>query len=254
MTMPASFVALGDSFTEGLDDLRDDGTYAGWADRVAERLASHQPGFGYANLAVRGKLLGQIVDEQVPRAVAMRPAVASLAGGTNDMLRSGFDADRLGARLREGALALAGCGARVVLVTGGDPTGRLPWAGRLLPRVVAFNGHVRRVAAEVDAVVVDLWPTRVWDDARLWSADRLHLNSLGHERVAAAALEALGHSVDLDWREPLQPGLVPSWRAARADDVRWARAHLAPWVFRRVRGQSSGDGMAPKRPDLTPYF
>jgi hypothetical protein len=30
--MYETFVALGDSFTEGLDDVRPDGSYRGWAD------------------------------------------------------------------------------------------------------------------------------------------------------------------------------------------------------------------------------
>ncbi|HVF19539.1 MAG TPA: SGNH/GDSL hydrolase family protein [Mycobacteriales bacterium] len=253
MTRYPSFVAVGDSFTEGLDDPRGDGTFAGWADRVAERLAHLEPDFAYANLAVRGKLLGQIVEQQVPVAAAMRPALVSLAGGTNDMLRPGFDADALGAALRTGVATLRNSGAQVVLFTGGDPSGRLPWASRLLPKVVALNDLVRAIAADLDTVLVDLWPTRVWDDVRLWSDDRLHLNTTGHARVASAVLEALGVPNDDDWRAPLPPAPPRPWHATRADDLRWARTHLAPWVGRRLRGRSSGDAVEPKRPQLTPY-
>ena len=57
-----SFVAVGDSFTEGMSDLLPDGSYRGWADLLAGRLAAGAPDFRYANLAVRGKLIGQIVD------------------------------------------------------------------------------------------------------------------------------------------------------------------------------------------------
>ncbi|GAA2905465.1 hypothetical protein GCM10020220_113400 [Nonomuraea rubra] len=76
-----SFVALGDSFTEGLNDPGPDGHYRGWADRVAERLAADDPSFRYANLAVRGKLLDQIVAEQVPLAVDMAPDLISFCAG-----------------------------------------------------------------------------------------------------------------------------------------------------------------------------
>lgn len=249
-----SYVALGDSFTEGMDDGRPDGSYVGWADRLAARLAADAaPGFSYANLAVRGKLLREVVAEQVPHAVQMRPDLVSIVAGTNDMLRSGFDADALGRLLRTAALELAGTGARVLFICGGDPRGRLPWAKRLAPRVAAYNAHVRETAAEVDGVLVDLWPTRLWDDTRLWAPDRLHLNRDGHERVTLAALEALGYDVELDWRTPLPPAARTPWRDARLDDAQWVRTHLAPWLVRRVRGQSSGDSVRPKRPELAAY-
>jgi lysophospholipase L1-like esterase len=77
-----TFVALGDSFTEGLDDPRpDQAGYLGWADRFAQLLAAQQPGLRYANLAIRGKVLAQVADEQVPQAIAMAPDLVSLAAG-----------------------------------------------------------------------------------------------------------------------------------------------------------------------------
>lgn len=61
------YVAVGDSCAEGLDDPYPDGSgYRGWADLTAEQLAA--PGFQYANLAVRGRRLDQILAEQVPTA------------------------------------------------------------------------------------------------------------------------------------------------------------------------------------------
>lgn len=250
--MLSSFVALGDSFTEGMADPRHDGTYRGWADRVAERLALEHDGFAYANLAIRGRLLGPIVDEQVPVAAAMGAELVSLAGGTNDMLRTGFDADRLGAQLRSAVATLTAAGSRVLLFRGGDPRGRGAWGKRLVPKVVALNNHVLALATEFDCVVVDLWSCRIWDDERLWAEDRLHLNAEGHRRVALAALEAVGLDIDEDWRRPLPVASPTPWRAQRVADAQWARRHLAPWVMRRVRGQSSGDQVEPKRPVLTP--
>ena len=62
-----AFVALGDSFTEGLGDPHPDGTgYRGWADRFAERLAASRPGLRYANLAVRGKVVADVAADQIP--------------------------------------------------------------------------------------------------------------------------------------------------------------------------------------------
>lgn len=94
-----SFVAVGDSFTEGMSDALPDGSYRGWADLLAARLAAAArppsgepaaaPGFRYANLAVRGKLIGQIADEQCGPAAAMGADLVTLVGGLNDVLRHG---------------------------------------------------------------------------------------------------------------------------------------------------------------------
>src|SRR5512142_2623698 len=87
-----NFVAMGDSFTEGLDDPYPDGTYRGWADLVAARLAVESgPDFRYANLAIRGKVLDQLVDEQLDPTLAMRPDLISVAAGGNDVLRPVLD-------------------------------------------------------------------------------------------------------------------------------------------------------------------
>src|SRR5579859_5684759 len=115
-----SFIALGDSFTEGLNDEGLNGTYIGWADRVATVLAGQTASFRYANLAVRGKLLRDVVDEQVGPAVAMAPDLVSLAAGGNDILRRA-DVDDL-AGLFDGAVRkLRGAGCRVMIFTGFDP-------------------------------------------------------------------------------------------------------------------------------------
>ena len=92
----ARLVCIGDSFTEGMcDELRADGHYLGWADRVARSLAQVSASSGgqveYANLAVRGKLLDQVVDEQVPVAVALAPSILTFHAGPNDVLRRGTD-------------------------------------------------------------------------------------------------------------------------------------------------------------------
>lgn len=255
---PASFVALGDSFTEGLDDVRPDGSHRGWADLVAERLAVGTPDFRYANLAVRGRLLSEIVAEQVPAAVALGADLVSLAGGTNDVLRRRYDPAAVHLLLDEAVGTLAASGARVVLFTGTDPSRRLPGARRLLPRIAALNEAAARVAGAYDTVLVDMSGDRAFDDRRLWSEDRLHLSAPGHRRVADAVLTALG--LDPATGRPAAAGSLPTpgadmrlpWRQARLDDVRWARRHLAPWVHRRITGRSSGDARVPKRPELAP--
>src|SRR3954465_12367437 len=90
-----SLVAVGDSFTEGMSDLLPDGSYRGWADLLAARMTARTPGFRYANLAARGKLIGQIVAGQVETAAAMGADVVTLVGGLNDALRPRCDMGRV---------------------------------------------------------------------------------------------------------------------------------------------------------------
>lgn len=250
---PRSFVAIGDSFTEGLDDAAPDGGpgFRGWADRVAEALAADDPDFRYANLAVRGRKLPQIVDEQVPRAAELAPDLVSLAGGTNDVLRPKVDLDALGVALEEGVARLRAAGSTVLLFQSVDPTPRSRLIGRVLPRIQALTRMVEECAARHDCLVVPLWGEPVFAHASMWSVDRLHLSAEGHARVAGAVLETLGVG-DRRWADPLAP-LPPTGRWTRlSDDARWARAHLAPWVVRRIRGVSSGDTVTAKHPDLAP--
>ncbi|MFD9648930.1 hypothetical protein ACFWWN_36355, partial [Streptomyces sp. NPDC059082] len=88
---------------------------------------------------------------------------------------------------------------------------------------------------------------------RLWDVDRLHLTADGHRRVAEAVWQALGLAPEEDWRTPLPPGARAGWADRRIADARFAREHLGPWIGRRLTGRSSGDGRAPKRPELLPY-
>lgn len=256
-------VCVGDSFTEGMcDDLRPDGHHLGWADRVAHALARQAAEQGdvveYANLAIRGKLLDQVVAEQLAAAASFAPTITTFHAGPNDVLRRGTDLDDLFARYDAAVARVAASGGQVVLFTSigrAGGTGRL--AQFLADRFARFNENVRVVAERHGALVVDLEPVHVLTDRRLWHSDRLHLNADGHRRVAAAVLEELGVG-DPEllvgspgwWREPLPLKPSTSRRDDLARDAAWARDHLAPWLMRRIKGTSSGDGRDPK--DRTP--
>lgn len=253
----ATFVAIGDSFTEGLHDPDPCGGFRGWADRVAAALSAQRPGFRYANLAIRGKLLGQVAAEQLPRAVELAPDLVSLAAGGNDIL-SGADVDVLAAEFEPAVARLQAAGCRVLIFTGFDPR-MFPVIRLLRGRIAAYNMHLRGIADDSGCDLVDLWSMRGLKDARAWSPDRLHLTAEGHRRVALRACEVLGVPVTEEWRVPPSAARRASWRAddphwlaARRKDARWAREYAAPWLRRRLTGRSSGDGLPPKRPDLLP--
>lgn len=250
-----SFAALGDSFTEGLNDPRPGGGFTGWADRVAGVLAERVAGFRYANLAVRGRLLDHVIAEQVPRAIEMAPDLVSLAAGGNDILR-GRNVDVLASHFESAVARLQAGGCRVLIFTGFDPRG-FPVIRLLRGRIAVYDMHLRAIADDYRCDLVDLWSMRALRDPRAWSRDRLHLSSEGHRKVALRTCEVLGLPATEDWRAPLPaaPGSDMNgnaWLAARRQDARWARQYAMPWVRRRLRGTSSGDDLDPKRPDLIP--
>lgn len=249
----SSFVALGDSFTEGVGDLYPDGTCRGWADRFARHLAASADGLTYANLAIRGKLLRQVIDEQVAVAVKLAPDLVSIAAGGNDLLRPKADPDALASAFGQAVAALRAAGSQVMLFTGFDPGG-FPVIRMIRGKTAAYNAQLRDIARRYDCLHVDLWPMRVLADPREWCADRLHLSPDGHRRVALHACEVAGLPVTEDWREPLPPAEAgpPGWVTARGRDLQWAGTYAVPWLHRRLRGVSSGDGMSAKRPDLLP--
>jgi lysophospholipase L1-like esterase len=244
-----SFVALGDSFTEGIGDPYPDGTHQGWADRFARYLAVTSPGLTYANLAIRGKLLGQVISEQVPAAIRLAPDLVSIAAGGNDLLRPSSDPDALAASFGQAVAALRSAGCTVMLFTGFDPGG-FPLIRLVRGKVAAYNAQLRHIAQRHDCLHVDLWSMTVLADTRAWCPDRLHLAPDGHRRVALRACEVADVPAPDDWREPLPALSATGWLTARRGDLSWARRYAAPWLSRRVRGVSSGDGIQPKRPDL----
>jgi lysophospholipase L1-like esterase len=253
MQMPvtySSFVAVGDSFSEGMSDLLPDGTYRGWADLLAARLAVLDPGFRYANLAVRGKLIRQIADDQVDTAAAMGADLITLVGGLNDTLRPKCDVDEVCALLESSVERLAPACKQLVLMR--SPVRRGPVATRFLPRMEHLFGFIEELADRHGAVVVDLYGAEVLSDARMWADDRLHLTAEGHERVAEAVWQALGLPAEAEWLLALPPAVRARWASRRSADLRFTRQHLLPWIGRRLTGRSTGDGRPPKRPDLLP--
>ncbi|OEJ25248.1 lysophospholipase [Streptomyces agglomeratus] len=247
------YVALGDSQTEGLGDGDDVTGLKGWADRLAEHLAAANPRLQYANLAVRGRLAGQVRAEQLAPAVALRPDLATVVAGVNDLMRPKFDTAEVVGHLEAMFAALTETGTRVVTVTFPDIGKVAPLARPLRPRMYALNAAIREAAARHGAVVVEIAEHPFAVDPRVWTADRLHLSPLGHERFASAAAHSLGlPGADAAWAHPLPLPTEPAFaglRAARAE-LHWVAAHLGPWIGRRLRGRSSGDGRTAKRPQL----
>lgn len=248
------YVAIGDSTSEGLDDPDGNGGYRGWANRFAEHVARYQGGLLYANLAVRGRRVQQIREQQLERAIRMQPDLSTVVGGVNDLMRPRFDADALYRDMEAMQRAIVSLGATVLTFTLPSLRRVLPAARAFEPRVRTMNDALRAACAASGATLVDLAAhDDVGSDPRMWSVDRLHANSLGHERIAQALAHAIGlPGVTDTWTEPLEPVPPPTWREAMRAEAHWTRRYLLPWIWRHARGRSSGDGLSPKRPELLP--
>lgn len=247
------YVALGDSSTEGIDDPDGAGGYRGWSQRLAEQLAAAHPGLLYANLAIRGLSTARVRAGQLDAALALRPDLATVFCGTNDVTAPRFDAGRLAADVEHMQRALVAGGATVIGFTLPDLTPLMPLARLIAPRIAALNAALAAASRRTGAILVDFATHPVATDRRLWSDDRIHANAAGHARIAAALAHALGlPGSDDAWCRPLPPPPPRARRTIAAAELRWLRRHLLPWVWQSLRGRSSGDGLGPKRPALAP--
>ncbi|MFD8500286.1 SGNH/GDSL hydrolase family protein [Amycolatopsis sp. NPDC059657] len=245
------YVALGDSQTEGVGDGDDSTGLRGWADRLAEHLADGHPSFQYANLAVRGRLAGEVRHEQLERALALRPDIATVVAGVNDLLRPRFDAAEVAGHLEAMFAALTESGARVATVTFPDITRIIPLARPARARIHDLNDRIRAASARHGVAVAEIALHTAVADRRFWAEDRLHCSPLGHALIASAVAHALElPGSDDSWTRPPPPGIPP--RTTVASEIGWAATFLGPWLGRRLRGQSSGDQRTAKRPSLSP--
>lgn len=243
-------ITCGDSFTEGMSDEIVNGQYRGWADRIADVMAKEVSGFMYANLAVRGKLVHQVVADQIPAALKFitgKETLVTFHAGANDVLRPNYKSEVVLPLYAKAVREIASTGATVLLFTVLESTGAKGktadvWANRF----GKFNENVRTVAAEVGAIVADANEEGRLSDRRFLARDRLHLNEMGHVRVAQGLLEKLDLPFDTNWKNPLPPQEDIPRSKKIAEDLHWFVTFMIPWIWRRLRGKSSGDGRSSK--------
>lgn len=247
------FIALGDSCTEGLDDLQPNGIYRGWADFAAGVLAEANPDLRYANLGVRGRRLDQITTEQMPVAETLQPDLIALFGGGNDLMSSGYTTAEVTRRVHTAVQRAAGIAPKIAVFTLSDISSRMPFGWRMRPRIEALNNALREATTNHKAILVDVWQDQAVHDSRYFGPDRLHLSTPGHLRLAGHLLTALGIEHPETWLAPL-PGLPK--KANLIDHTRWLREQVLPVAYTRLRnrliGREPGDGFLPKRPELLP--
>lgn len=241
----SSYVAVGDSFTEGVGDELPGGTVRGWADLVALGLALASPEtVTYANLAIRGRLLAPIAGAQMDAAIAMRPDLISINGGGNDIMRPKVSIASIADQLLESVDRAVAAGSHVLLASGANPTRHIPLGARIEARGNLLAQAVRDRLPRDGVTFVDNWADAELAQLRYWSRDQLHLGPLGHRRVAANVLSALQVTIPDFGPDPGEP--------ARPRTAAYWREYVLPWIGRRLTGRSSGDNREPKIAMLQP--
>lgn len=250
MSKYTRFITLGDSMTEGMCDDIVDGQYRGWADRVADVLARNNHGFSYFNLAIRGKLLHQVINDQIPiakRYIDGPQTLVSFNAGANDVLRPNYKPAKAMAEYRAAVKELSSTGATLLLFTAietVDGSGKAADLWR--ERFGEFNTNVREVAAEYGAILAEAKRAPFLSDKRFLHTDRLHLNAEGHRRFAQGVQQVLGLDFDKSWDIPLPPAAAKNALLENLRNAKWIITFVIPWLWRRLRGKSSGDGRSAK--------
>lgn len=246
-------IVCGDSYSEGMTDIVVNGQYVGWADRIADEMAKHSDHFTYANLAIRGKTVKQVVEEQIPVAIKYvtgKDTLISFHAGANDAIRPGYDAAATIARYQNAVRELAKTGASILLFTVLEDTGNKGKGSKIWKeRFNEFNKAIWEVGREVGATISDANDLDFFKDNRFLAFDRLHLNQEGHWRVSQGVLEVLGYPYDAAWRTPLPPAKKTPWLKARLIGILWFFLFVIPWIIRRLQGKSSGDNRSAKYPE-----
>ena len=245
MSRALRYAALGDSFTEGVGDVRKDGSVRGWADLVAKRIAKTEP-LDYINLAVRGRQLAPIATDQLDAALALSPDVLTFCGGGNDLLAIRPNLAALRATTESVIVRTQRAGVRLVMLSNADPTAHLPMGRAIRRNALALHDMVCELVDEYGVELVDTFVDAELRRAAYWSADRIHLNRRGHRRVAASVLAHLGYRAPAKWTTSAPgPDPVPS----RFDAAAFGARQL-PLVARdRLLRSASGDDRRPKHAD-----
>ena len=226
-------VSLGDSFSCG----QGVGLRVELSRTWGGLLAAALPDCAWTPLAAPGARTAAVREQQLPAALAVRPDVATVLTGLNDVIRSGFDARAVGADLGHVVGALRSSGAIVLLARLHDPTRVLRLAGPLRravhSRVDALNAAVDGTVATTGALVLDLRQITGLDASSSWAVDRLHPSPAGHRAMAVAAATALrsvGVAVHVD---AVSPGPAPAPGAV--ETMGWLLRHGVPWGAAHAR-------------------
>ena len=250
-----SYVAIGDSLSEGLGDFTFtlDRNHNGWTDRLAGIMAkeAEEAGyeFHYANLAIRGCKLEKIMNHQLREALRLQPDLVTVMAGSNDLLGKEDSLPRIEATLRLGILELLAAGCDVVVANTINPL-HLRVFKPLRHRAERFSQMIDRVARDFEIPVLDVYGIKDFESLLFWADDMVHFSGHGHIAVANRAAKIL----NLRYRYPeLDPIELDPISRGMSETFRWIIRDVIPFFSRKLRGVTSGDGLEPKHTKLAPF-
>ncbi|MEY3920142.1 MAG: hypothetical protein RLZ15_936, partial [Actinomycetota bacterium] len=173
--------------------------------------------------------------------------LVSFHAGANDVIRPKYNPEitlpEYAKAVRELAAELKKYGAQLMLFTVQESAASNTKTGVIWnQRFKDFNKQVRELAAETGAILNEANDGRYPNDIRFLAFDRLHLNPEGHYRVAQGVLENLGLPFDPGYKIPLPPAPKENPIKKKIVNALWIATFVIPWIIRRLRGKSSGDG------------
>jgi lysophospholipase L1-like esterase len=228
------FVALGDSLTEGVGDRVGDG-WRGWAALLAGGLAGPADRVEFTNLAVSGAQTREVLEQQMPAGLCLRPDLVSVVIGVNDTLRCTFDIRAVAERLDTVYAAFTGQGAVLLTACLPDPGAMLGLPGTLARplarRQRAVNRVVHALSDRYGAVHLHAAEGDWIMDRAMWSADRLHPGERGHRQLAVRFHALLARA-----RLATGPAPAPEPQSAaptKSASLWWLATAGTGWVARR---------------------
>jgi lysophospholipase L1-like esterase len=225
-----TFAVIGDSAAFGTGDEAPDGTFRGWAFYLAK---SFRDECNYVNFARPGAKSDEVSGIQLSNAKAYSPDICAVVAGGNDLLRNGFSPNKLHQNLLRTCRELMEQGSEVIMVELHDPNQllRIPnLIKRILrKRVEAVNAVYRKIADELEIILIKTREIPDVHNLRNWHIDRMHPGERGHKilaREVAIQLQRRGWSLTIP-----EEGEV--LKKEKPVQIKWLIANGVPWFLKR---------------------
>jgi len=181
---------LGDSFVEGRGDPAPGGGYHGWVPAFAAHVGLDPA--AVRNLGTYQATTQDVVDRQLPKALAGKPPLIGVIAGVNDLVQD-WDPARFRRNLHTIFSSLGGMDTTVFTASYPDIPANLPvpdgFRRLLRGRFAEANAALAEVITVTGTLCLDIAGQPEWARRAMWSADGLHPSPLGHRRFAESMAE-----------------------------------------------------------------
>lgn len=186
------FVAIGDSFTEGIGDEVEGITLKSWVDHFVQLCVND---IEYVNFAKRGLVTKEIRLQQLEKALTFKPDLVSLIAGANDVLKGRWNHQAYKNEMEFMIDKLSKTDADIIIANLPDFTVRLPFSSEkkqvIQEQLLEANDVIRSLSREYKLHHIDFWNHQLVNDNTLWSTDLIHPNSKGYVKVAELIFNSL---------------------------------------------------------------